>query len=266
MSLGWLTESALALKKPTPISGVSSASLLNLKAVVYEREQRGSLPSAKRRRQLAEAAQNEGVAARIAKDEQERAAAAATPANIESKLREKARRYDAMMAGRAAPGDEGLVDFARKRDETDVVAEFASVEHVVDTIGAPTTAEALPHAVPGCLARVGGAAIAPPVCLGGSISAAVSSTLPAPAAVEPDVPVGGAARASATAGPVSCMRQAFDRRPASAEDRARQDRLHEETEACRETVGQERRHAREAVKDRLAALRAAKAQSSSAGL
>ncbi|CAE7405106.1 unnamed protein product [Symbiodinium sp. CCMP2592] len=55
MSLGWLTESSLIPKEPKSISGVGAASLLNLQAVVYERERKGNVPSAKRQRIIAAA-------------------------------------------------------------------------------------------------------------------------------------------------------------------------------------------------------------------
>eukprot|EP00434_Breviolum_minutum_P036263 symbB.v1.2.032127.t1/scaffold3806.1/size49987/4 len=115
MSLGWLTESSLIPKEPKQIGGVSTSSLLNLQAVVYDREQRGNVPSAKRRKAVAEAkARNEGVDARNARDEQQRDAQE-RPDLVRQRLEEKAKRYEALAAGAAAEKDEPLVDFDRKR-------------------------------------------------------------------------------------------------------------------------------------------------------
>eukprot|EP00439_Symbiodinium_sp_Y106_P084019 s112_g24.t1 len=97
MSLGWLTESSLIPKEPKSISGVGAASLLNLQAVVYERERKGN---AKRQRIIAEAkAKNDGVEARNARDQQQVEAADAGPALVRARLEEKAKRYEAMAAG-----------------------------------------------------------------------------------------------------------------------------------------------------------------------
>merc|ERR1712192_99000 len=60
---------------------------------------------------------------------------------------------------------------------------------------------------------------------------------------------------TATAG----IRQAFERPLTSMEDRVHADRLHASTDLCRETVGEDRRQARSAVRERLAAMRAQQA-------
>ncbi|CAJ1376411.1 unnamed protein product [Effrenium voratum] len=116
MSLGWLTESSLIPKESKPIGGVSTVSLLNLQAVVYDREQRGNVPSAKRRKAAAEAkAKNDGVDMRNARDQRE---AEDKSDLVRARLEEKARRYEAMAAGGAsAEKEEPLIDFDRKRAE-----------------------------------------------------------------------------------------------------------------------------------------------------
>eukprot|EP00913_Durusdinium_trenchii_P002048 g1891.t1 len=118
MSLGWLTESSLIPKEPKQIGGVSTSSLLNLQAVVYDREQRGNVPSAKRRKAAAEAkARNDGVDARNARDQQQQTAED-KPDLVRACLEEKARRYEALAAGSASTEkDEPLVDFHRKRSQ-----------------------------------------------------------------------------------------------------------------------------------------------------
>eukprot|EP00435_Cladocopium_sp_Y103_P055577 s471_g18.t1 len=116
MSLGWLTESSLIPKEPKEIGGVSTSSLLNLQAVVYDREQRGNVPSAKRRKAVAEAkARNDGVDARNARDQQQQDAKE-RPDLVRTRLEEKAKRYEALASGAAGTDkDEPLVDFDRKR-------------------------------------------------------------------------------------------------------------------------------------------------------
>ncbi|OLQ12313.1 hypothetical protein AK812_SmicGene3766 [Symbiodinium microadriaticum] len=161
MSLGWLTESSLIPKEPKSISGVGAASLLNLQAVVYERERRGNVPSAKRQRIIAEAkAKNDGVAwlqARRLQEDRSQAEIVKVkdkesthfivrnelreqmakrqriiaptsdlperPALVRARLEEKAKKYEAMAAGGYASSsqDAPLVDFHRKRSEAEVL-------------------------------------------------------------------------------------------------------------------------------------------------
>lgn len=241
MSLGWQTESTLIPREPKPILGVSTTSLLRLQAVVYDREERGSLPSVKRRRAVAEAkARNAGVEARNAKDELKSSEADPSAELIAARLQEKAKRYDAMVAGRESPCGEGLVDFARKRG-------WSTAEEVDET-----EQDGI------------GAAVPPPACLSlGGSNAATPSSASHPSSIAATVP---SAAPSSTGGVpvetapqvVTPMRQAFERPNLSQDDLAYQNRLRARTEHCRETVGKERREARESVRDRLAALRAAK--------
>mmetsp|Transcript_28534 Transcript_28534/g.46650 ORF Transcript_28534/g.46650 Transcript_28534/m.46650 type:complete len:282 (-) Transcript_28534:10-855(-) len=266
MSLGWLTESSLIPKDPKPIQGVGRASLIGLQAAVYDREQRGPALTAKRRRKLAEAVKNEGVDSRGAKDERECAAAEVTLELSSAKLKEKARRYEAMMAGKEAPCKDLLVDFAGKEREHTEVADLREVE-------AAAPLEEPQEEAPAFAVRN---AIAPPACLAVGIvlgnstgAASIASFAGEPSAADavgergstasqlPEPP----APASATAGAV---KQMFERPLSSMEDRAHAERLSQHTDLCRETVGPERRQARDAVRERLAALRAGKRSASSA--
>lgn len=313
MSLGWLTESALIPKEPKPITGVSSSSLLSLQAIVYERESRGQLPSAKKRRLAAEkAARNEGVEARMAKDEQ--AAIAQTPEGAKAKLKEKARLYDEIKAGRAKSKG-ALVDFARKRaengeepvpgEEDDEEGEEPMPASLQASLQARSVAVAPPH----CLSagQVVGHAQAPtavgiangglydidprdlttsasrwapglpctvpPVVddaqaraaqvlqevvfdLGVALTPSATSSAPAP---EPELHPSGMSMAAARP-----MLARWERGNTSAEDMAHKDRIHDEAEQRRATVGQERRQAREAVRGRLQALREAKSAAAAA--
>jgi hypothetical protein len=230
MSLGWLTESALIPKDAKPIEGVGKSSLLALQAAVYDREQRGPQPSLKRRRKAAEATKNEGVEARNAQDAREAASGEITLELSSRKLIEKAMKYEAITSGKLAPCKELLVDFAGKEG---VQCELPEEEEVRPAFG--------------------GAAIPPPGCL----RSASSSTLPVPDR-SLDATDASAAPSMSEPHPALGIRQAFEKPLTSEEDRMHADRLHASTEHYRETVGEERRQARGAVRDRLAALRAKK--------
>lgn len=326
MSLGWLTESSLIPRDPKPIKGVSSASLISLQAAVYEREQRGPVISAKRRRLRAEAsARNDGVEARRVKDELQATGAEATLDQVSAKLQLKAERYNAMVAGLASAGGESLVDFRRKREDEGIVTECPSdgeeeepaaparasvalpppaclsVGVLSSLAGPPSSGFTMPPpptGQPPCLASQAssfgatqvelctscgqtlsldavfcfrcGAKVecdggrypleagyvdcpATPPCLDAGVPPPCSANFPSDAGS-----IGGPRDNWESLGP---MRSAFDRPSTSAEDLAHQDRLHHRTEQCRETTGQERRQAREGVRQRLAALRAAKESS-----
>lgn len=301
MSLGWLTESSLIPKEPKPIKGIGTASLLNLQAAVYEREQRGLAPSAKKRRLLAEkSARNEGVDARNARDADQTVGEQAGSELVKARLAEKARRYDAMASGRAA-GDqkeEPLVDFQRKTAEAAAsmidqhfmaapMEQNAFASHLFETY--PDGANAVfqeEQVNPGAVFL--SAAVAPPACLvdgtvlqpshewhgefppppdglpGESLQGeAFPGDFPPPPTEQPvgpvptpfDFEVPKAPPASARS--ITC--QAFERPLSTVEDLQLRERIHEETEHARDTLGRERKEAREGVRSRLAALRAAKA-------
>eukprot|EP00933_Yihiella_yeosuensis_P016520 TRINITY_DN14076_c1_g1_i1.p1 TRINITY_DN14076_c1_g1~~TRINITY_DN14076_c1_g1_i1.p1 ORF type:complete len:402 (-),score=129.06 TRINITY_DN14076_c1_g1_i1:42-1247(-) len=175
MSLGWLTESSLIPKEPKVIKGVGTASLLRLQAAVFEREQRGPGPSAKRQKLLKDkSARNEGVEARNAKDATEKKVEDAGSAAHRKKLEEKAKRYEAMVSGRSSGSsaqDEVLVDFSRKRSEAEAFGEpmpmHASevlqqgIDELID--GAQQT-PTVPEVNPG--AAFLSATVPPPACLG----------------------------------------------------------------------------------------------------
>ncbi|CAJ1329768.1 unnamed protein product [Effrenium voratum] len=212
MSLGWLTESSLIPKESKPIGGVSTVSLLNLQAVVYDREQRGNVPSAKRRKAAAEAkAKNDGVDMRNARDQRE---AEDKSDLVRARLEEKARRYEAMAAGGAsAEKEEPLIDFDRKRAEGLLPPAAPQVDETAEEAFAPWSVE-----------------VPPPPGL------ATGTVMPVPM-------------------------QPFERPRSSAEDLDLRDRLTAETDLARGTLGQQKRAAREAVRGRLAKLRAAKSMS-----
>lgn len=116
MSYGWLTESSLIPREPKPIHGVGDSSLLALQALVRQREESGPGLSAKRRRLLTEAIRNPGVEARQAKDAPGAEAAQSLCTETSSaELRQKARRYEAIIQGSALADSEMLVAFANKQ-------------------------------------------------------------------------------------------------------------------------------------------------------
>lgn len=262
MSLGWLTESSLIPKEPKPITGVGTASLLSLQAAVYEREQRGPLASIKRRRAEAENAKNEGVEARMAKDTQQRAGDQATPEIVTAKLREKALKYEAMMNGRLK-GSEGepLVDFSKKRAEG--LLDQVMDEMVLEDLESMLKQEDEETVLASRMAAGSRVAIAPPESLGGPGSGVFSSTtgpspLSASMGLAPGISCTKETQAAKRArGSLAAVRQAFERPLSSHEELEMRERQSAETELCRGTIGLERKQAREAIRGRLAALRAA---------
>eukprot|EP00930_Biecheleria_cincta_P032068 TRINITY_DN22254_c0_g1_i1.p2 TRINITY_DN22254_c0_g1~~TRINITY_DN22254_c0_g1_i1.p2 ORF type:complete len:236 (+),score=54.08 TRINITY_DN22254_c0_g1_i1:25-708(+) len=224
MSLGWLTESSLIPKEPKPIAGVGTASLLKLQAAVYERERRGPGPSAKRRRAIAEkTARNDGVDARSARDEEHAEGPDASPAVVAAKLAAKVKRYEALAAGCADPGSSAARHEGALVDFERKCAEGAWADFE------PRSMEAL---------------------CGESHSS--SSFPPAP-------PVPNAHSRPPSSAGRSIPMQPFERPQSTAEDLELREHITAETELAREGAGRERREAREAVRSRLAALRAAKA-------
>lgn len=292
MSLGWLTESSLIPKEPKPIKGVGTASLLQLQAAVYERERRGSAAAqaAKRRRGALDlkGSQNQGVEARAAKDKEWADMARGEGAAAAAAMRSKVERYEAMVAGQASGGGEALVDFSRKRDLEIGEASAAcsageggssssSSAALAAAIAAELTAEALRQQEEAAndearLQR--SAVVAPPDCLGGGV--VVTSAAPAAAAavagpgVAPPPPAAVDVQHPESTAPqplhpsAAAVRQNFERRPQSAQEVKERIFFSELTDHQRGTVGQERRLVRDSVRERLAALRAAKAASSDA--
>lgn len=280
MSLGWLTESSLIPKEPKPIQGVGRASLIGLQAAVFDREQRGPALTAKRRRKLAEAVRNDGIEARQAKDERESAAGEVTLELSSAKLREKAQRYEAMVAGKEAANQDLLVDFAGKQGE---LTESGELPEVAAMLAAEEDQD---EKVPASVPRI---AIPPPACLAtgtiitGSCGAALGSNDAAAARRELGSAVSSSQLPPTISGPApsgqvspttpepastmsGAVKQMFERPLTSSEDRAHAERLTQHTELCRETVGPERRQARAAVRERLAALRAGKQLPPTAGI
>lgn len=285
MSLGWLTESSLVPKEPKPIERVGTASLLRLQAAVYERERRG--PAAKRCRREDE--RNEGVEARDAGDQA--ALAKKGPAGVAAALAEKARRYEGLVSGRAAGGADALVDFSRRRAlEAELsgdasaaqaveVADAAAAAATEDTADTARRAASVTIAPPACLhpgvaTPSSRAALAPPsmatqavACQFPPLPPGLASPGPAPSARAPaalSAPVScgrSAGQGSVAAGAQGAVRQAFERRLLTHDEALDRIRASEATALSRDTVGQDRR-ARDAVRDRLAALRAAKAKPS----
>lgn len=124
MSLGWLTESSLLPKRPKQIEEVGKASMVDLRAALYQSEETlqqtdGSLRAEEQERRMKRKAdvlggmKNRGVAERDAADvayeldEQRR---------VEQALKRKASTYEALMRGdtSVAP-DDCLVDFEMKQ-------------------------------------------------------------------------------------------------------------------------------------------------------
>jgi hypothetical protein len=255
MSLGWLTESALIPKEPKVIEGIGRASLLGLQAAVYEREQRGPATSLKRRRRALEMVRNEGVEARDAKDAFESSKGEPTLELSSKRLIQKAQRYEAIVAGQEVARKELLVDFAVKEGGQAVIEEEEEDEqpnHCGVAIPPPC------DLIDGGSSTRGKTEIPPPPCLGGNIlppPPTVSVAATASTSSSSSVNDLGASALEEKAG--LGIRQAFEKPLLSTEDRAHADRLRASTELLRETLGEGRKQARGAVRERLAAMRAA---------
>lgn len=189
-----------------------------------------------------------------------------------AKLREKARQYEAIAAGHEKAHGEALVDFGRKRFEGQDCGpheEFGSSDERGERY--------CESPEPARLAHMMGVSVPPPSTLSvgtsvdwstGHLASDVVTMCDGPGAGGYDSTT---ARGSAQQSPLAAdrpmhqdfrqagIRQAFERPRTSQEDLVHLDRLRAETEHCRDTIGQDRRQSRDAIRQRLAMLREAKA-------
>jgi hypothetical protein len=113
MSLGWLSESSILPKKQKTIEGISANTMVELKALIYDKQsQNKSKSNLVERKTLG--AKNKGVEDRIQRDKaimrQE------TEKDTQKNLQKKALLYEQMLRGELDQDEEQLVDFIRKED------------------------------------------------------------------------------------------------------------------------------------------------------
>ncbi|KAL0480271.1 hypothetical protein AKO1_007122 [Acrasis kona] len=111
MSLGWLSESSFLPKKAKKIEGVTTNTLVNLKAALYDNQVQKER-SAPRIERSSIGGRNQGVEQRIQKDLSVLRAEQKDIQNSREALERKAQIYNKMMRGEAdVEGDDVLIEF-----------------------------------------------------------------------------------------------------------------------------------------------------------
>jgi hypothetical protein len=127
MSLGWLSESSILPKKQKTIEGISANTMVELKALIYDKQSQNKSKSSNLVERKTLGAKNKGVEERIQRDKaimrQE------TEKDTQKNLQKKALLYEQMLRGELDQNEEQLVDFIRKEEFEQIPKESNLLIH-----------------------------------------------------------------------------------------------------------------------------------------